>query len=256
MRKVVLAPCSPFSVSEELMRRTARLARAHGVRLHTHLAETADEDEYCLENYGVRPVELMERCEFIGPDVFYAHGIFFNDEELAVLRRRGCAGRALPLVEHAPGLGHLPRARHAGHSASPSRWPWTVLPPTIPRTSWGRCAMPFSSSGWRAGAAPWTRGKCSAWPPRPARRSSDSRASAGSRKGTRRTSPCSTWAAWSTAGSLSDPFAALLFAGYNHGTAYTICNGKVVVDSGRLTGIDEEKLARDANRIASRLLSA
>ena len=58
------------------------------------------------------------------------------------------------------------------------------------------------------------------------------------------------------AGSLSDPFAALLFAGYNHGAAYTICNGKVVVDRGRLTGIDEEKLARDANRIASRLLSA
>ena len=59
------------------------------MRLHTHLAETADEDEYCLAKYGVRPVELMERCEFIGPDVFYAHGIFFNDEELATLRARG-----------------------------------------------------------------------------------------------------------------------------------------------------------------------
>ena len=84
------------------MRETARLARRHGVRLHTHLAETADEDEYCLATYGVRPVELMERCEFIGPDVFYAHGIFFNDEELASLRARGRPGRPLPLLQHAP----------------------------------------------------------------------------------------------------------------------------------------------------------
>jgi cytosine/adenosine deaminase-related metal-dependent hydrolase len=57
-------------------------------------------------------------------------------------------------------------------------------------------------------------------------------------------------------GSLSDPFAALLFAGYNHGSAYTICNGRVVVEKGRLTGFDEEKLIREANRIAARLLEA
>jgi len=56
-------------------------------------------------------------------------------------------------------------------------------------------------------------------------------------------------------GSLSDPFAALLFAGYNHGTAYTLCNGKVVVDGGRLTGIDEEELVRQATRIAERLFA-
>jgi len=89
MRKIVLAPCSPFSVSENLMMESARLARRHGVRLHTHLAETSDEEEYCLTHYGVRPVELMDRCEFIGPDVFYAHGIFFDDDELKALKAHG-----------------------------------------------------------------------------------------------------------------------------------------------------------------------
>jgi len=87
MRKVALAPCSPFSVSEELMRRSAELARKHGVRLHTHLAETSDEDDYCVQMYGRRPLRLMEDCGFVGPDVWFAHGIFFNDEELDLLAK-------------------------------------------------------------------------------------------------------------------------------------------------------------------------
>lgn len=89
MRKVVLGPCSPFSVSEGLMKETAVLARARGVRLHTHLAETADENDYCMEKYGLRPLALMERCGFIGPDVFYAHGIHFTDDELRLLKSFG-----------------------------------------------------------------------------------------------------------------------------------------------------------------------
>jgi cytosine/adenosine deaminase-related metal-dependent hydrolase len=87
MRKVSLAPCSPFSVSEKSMRDSAELARKKGVRLHTHLAETRDEEASCRELYGRRPLKLMEDCGFIGPDVWYAHGIFFDDEELALLAR-------------------------------------------------------------------------------------------------------------------------------------------------------------------------
>jgi cytosine/adenosine deaminase-related metal-dependent hydrolase len=69
------------------MRKTADLARRHEVRLHTHLAETADEDAYCERKFGKRPLALMEDCGFIGPDVSYAHGVFFTDEELALLAR-------------------------------------------------------------------------------------------------------------------------------------------------------------------------
>ena len=76
MKKIILAPCSPFSVTKNLMKETAALARRHNVRLHTHLAETADENKYCVSIYGQRPLALMEDCTFIGEDVSYAHGIF------------------------------------------------------------------------------------------------------------------------------------------------------------------------------------
>ncbi|MFH2051665.1 MAG: 8-oxoguanine deaminase [bacterium] len=91
MVRVALAPCSPFSVSPELMRDTALLARRHGVRLHTHLAETRDEDDYCGRIYGRRPLDFLEDVDWIGNDVWLAHGIWFNDEEVARLGRAGIA---------------------------------------------------------------------------------------------------------------------------------------------------------------------
>jgi len=96
MVRVALAPCSPFSVSEELMKQTADLARKHGVRLHTHLGETRDEDAYCGEVYGRRPVDFLESVGWLANDVWLAHGIWFDDEEIA---RLGTAGVA---VAHCP----------------------------------------------------------------------------------------------------------------------------------------------------------
>ena len=75
MHRVALAPCSPFSVSEELLRQSAMLARQLGVRLHTHLAETKDEERYLLETRGIRPLAYMEELGWVGSDVWYAHGI-------------------------------------------------------------------------------------------------------------------------------------------------------------------------------------
>ena len=82
MCRVVVAPCSPFSVTPELMRESAALARRHGVRLHTHVAETLDEERFCLEKFGMRPYELMEDLGWTGDDVWYAHGIHLNDAEV------------------------------------------------------------------------------------------------------------------------------------------------------------------------------
>jgi 8-oxoguanine deaminase len=96
MVRIALAPCSPFSVSPGLMRDTARLARKHGVRLHTHLSETRDEDSYCNEIYSQRPVDFLESVEWLNDDVWLAHGIWFNDDEIA---RLGAAGVA---VAHCP----------------------------------------------------------------------------------------------------------------------------------------------------------
>jgi len=86
MVRIALGPCSPFSVSERLLEETQQLARKRGVLLHTHLAETDDETAFCLEKHGVRPLDLMERCGWLGADVWYAHGIHFTDEELMRLR--------------------------------------------------------------------------------------------------------------------------------------------------------------------------
>lgn len=85
MRQIVLAPCSPFSVTGDLMKKSAELARKYGVRLHTHLCETLDEENFTLEKFGMRPLEYMESLGWLGEDVWYAHGIYFNDEELKKL---------------------------------------------------------------------------------------------------------------------------------------------------------------------------
>src|SRR5438132_13063932 len=82
MCRVAVAPCSPFSVTPELMRDSAALARRHGVRLHTHLAETLDEEHFCQEKFGRRPLELLEDLGWTGDDVWDAHGIHLNDAEI------------------------------------------------------------------------------------------------------------------------------------------------------------------------------
>ncbi len=89
MSQVALAPCSPFSVSEDLLRESAKLARRLGVRLHTHLCETKDEENFVLERTGMRPLEYMESLGWIGSDVWFAHGIHFNSDELIRLKATG-----------------------------------------------------------------------------------------------------------------------------------------------------------------------
>ena len=83
MCRVVVAPCSPFSVTPQLMRDSAALARRHGVRLHTHVAETLDEEAFCVERFGKRPYELMEELGWTGDDVWFAHGIHLSDGEVS-----------------------------------------------------------------------------------------------------------------------------------------------------------------------------
>ncbi len=89
MIRIALAPCSPFSVSTDLMQASAGLARQEGVRLHTHLAETHDETDFCLDMFGLRPLDYLEKVGWLSDDTWLAHGIHFNDEEI---RRLGQAG--------------------------------------------------------------------------------------------------------------------------------------------------------------------
>ncbi len=87
--QIALAPCSPFSVTPEIMRASAELAEREDVRLHTHLAETLDEEDFCLQRFGQRTVDYLDSVGWLGPRTWLAHGIHFNDEEI---QRLGAAG--------------------------------------------------------------------------------------------------------------------------------------------------------------------
>ncbi len=108
MCRVVVAPCSPFSVTPQLMRDSAALARRHGVRLHTHVAETLDEERFCMERFGKRPLDLMEEWGWTGDDVWFAHGVHFNQAEIAALARTRTGVAHCPSSNMRLGAGACP----------------------------------------------------------------------------------------------------------------------------------------------------
>ena len=116
MHQVALAPCSPFSVSADLLRESAKLARSLGVRLHTHLAETKDEEAYTTEHFHMRPLEYMESLGWTGHDVWYAHGIHFNDEELRFLAETGTGVAHCPVsnMKLSSGIARIPEMLKLG----------------------------------------------------------------------------------------------------------------------------------------------
>ncbi len=89
MVRIVVAPCSPFSVTPDLMREAAALARSYGVDLHTHLAETLDEEQFCLREFGRRPVGYAEDLGWVGDDVWHVHCVHLNEQEIALFAQTG-----------------------------------------------------------------------------------------------------------------------------------------------------------------------
>ncbi len=253
MHKVALAPCSPFSVTRELMRDTVQLGRKHGVRLHTHLCETADENDFCLEMYGMRPVALMQECELIGSDVWYAHGIHFNDEELKLLKETGSHVAHCPSsnMRLASGICRVREMLDMGinvgiavdGSASNDSSDMlaevrqALLLQRIRYGASGLTAVEAFTMATEGGAQMLNFGNVG-------------RLEVG-------------WAAdlavWDVstipyAGAQSDPVAALIFCGTNHNTTHTIINGSLVVHDGVLIGFDEDELAAKANEISRSML--
>lgn len=111
MTRIVLAPCSPFSVTGSLMKQSAALARQYGVHLHTHLAETEDEQEFCLQQFGYRPVAYMQSVDWVGEDVWFAHSVHVNDDEIGVYAREGCGVAHCPSSNMRLGSGIAPLAK-------------------------------------------------------------------------------------------------------------------------------------------------
>ena len=116
MTRVVLAPCSPFSVTADLMRESAALARAYGVRLHTHLAETIEEEAFCLETFGLRPVPYVESLGWTGDDVWHAHCVHMSAGEIDLFgrTRTGVAHCPSSNMRLASGICHVLDLRRAG----------------------------------------------------------------------------------------------------------------------------------------------
>jgi cytosine/adenosine deaminase-related metal-dependent hydrolase len=110
MLRIAVAPCSPFSVTPELLREAAALARRHDVLLHTHLAETLDEEKYCRERFGCSPVDYMESLGWLGGDVWFAHAVHLDDDAVTKIGATGTGVAHCPSSNGRLGSG-IARAR-------------------------------------------------------------------------------------------------------------------------------------------------
>lgn len=245
MRMVALAPCSPFSVSRELLRQSALLARTLGVRLHTHLCETKDEERFVQERYGMRPLAYMDSLGWIGPDVWFAHGIHFNDQELRRLAMTGTGVAHCPVsnMKLISGVCRVPEMLRLGVpvglavDGSASNDGSNLLEEL--RTAF---LLHRLYSGGKA----------------PSGYDMLKLATAGGAKvlgrediGTLELGKAGDLFMIDTrrlemVGADLDPKSLLATVGWKGAVDYTVVQGKVVVREGRLTGIDEERTARDA----------
>ena len=265
MTRIVLAPCSPFSVTGDLMKQSAALARQYGVRLHTHLAETEDEQQFCLQKFGHRPVGYMQSVDWVGPDVWFAHAVYVNDEEIRVFARHDCgvahcptsnmrlASGIAPIREYLAagvrvGLGVDGSASNDGsHLLAEARQALLLARLREGVTGFSLSNDP-SRSLMTARQALWlaTRGGAAVL----------GRDDLGSLEAGK----CADFfaidlRALEYAGSGHDPLAAAVFLQPGR-AAYTCVGGKFVVREGHLATLDEQAVAGRHNRAARRLLEA
>ena len=262
--QIVLAPCSPFSVTPGLLKESARLARQYGVHLHTHLAETEDEEQFCLQRFGRRPVGYMQDVEWLGEDVWFAHAVWVNAAEIEVFARNKCGVAHCPTsnMRLASGIAPLQQYRAAGvnvglgvdgsasndgsHLLGEVRQAMLVARVKEGLTGFslsndpGRRLMTAREALWlgtRGGAAVLGRrdigslepGKCADFFAVDLRR-------------------------LDYAGALHDPLAAIVFC-QPRSVDYTVVGGRFVVKEGQLLPVDEGRLVEKHNRAARRLVN-
>ncbi len=263
MVQIVLAPCSPFSVTGELMRQSALLAREYGVRLHTHLAETQDEEQFCLQKFGYRPVEYMEKVDWLGEDVWFAHSVHINDAEIEIYRKTGsgvahCPTSNMRLASGiAPVLKMLSRGVKVGLGVdgSASNDGSNLLEEARQAMLVARLKAGLEGASLSVDDAP---------PLMTARQALEIATRGGaavlgrSDIGSLEVGKCADFFAINLnrldyAGALHDPVAAVLFCAPVR-VDYTVVGGRFVVKHGRLVGLDEGELVRSHNEAARRLL--
>ncbi len=264
MTQIVLAPCSPFSVTSDLMKQSAKLAREYGVHLHTHLAETEDEEQFCQQMFGHRPVGYMQEVDWVGGDVWFAHAVWVNDEEIQVFAKHDCGVAHCPTsnMRLASGIAPVKEYRAAGVNVglgvdgSASNDGSNLLAEVrnamlVSRVKDGMTGYSLSNDpnrklmtarqalhlGTRGGAAVLGRTDI----------------------GSLEAGKCADFFAVNlnklAYTGMHDPVSAIVF-GQSMNVDYTVVNGKYVVRQGQLATVDEHKLIERHNKAAKRLLTA
>jgi len=253
MCRISLAPCSPFSVTLELMRETAAWARQRGLTLHTHLAETLDEEQFCLGKFEMRPVCLMEELGWVGPDVWYAHGVYLTREEIRLLAETGTGVAHCPTSNMRLGSGIAPvremrdsgvkvglavdgsASNDSSHMLAEARQ--AMLLQRVRKGAGAMSAAEALEMATRGGAAVLGRDDIGQLVPGKA----------------------ADFVAWRLdrleyAGAQHDPLAALVFCAPQR-VDLAVVNGQVRVRDGHIEGLDLESLVRRHNEISRRLVA-
>jgi 8-oxoguanine deaminase len=261
--QIVLAPCSPFSVTGELMKQSAQLAREYHVHLHTHLAETEDEQQFCLQKFGYRPVPYMQSVDWVGEDVWFAHAVYVDNEEVKTFARHGCGVAHCPSsnMRLASGIAPIKQYLEAGVKVglgvdgSASNDSSHLL-------AEARQAMLLSRlkegiTGFSLSNDPNRKLMTARQALRLATRGG-AEVLGRSDIGSLEAGKCADFFAIKLecldyAGALHDPVAAAIFCNPVRAD-YTYAGGKAVVREGRLVTVNEQKLIEHHNRAAKKLL--
>jgi len=255
MKRVLIGPCSPFSVSDDLTMEVIKIANEYKVGLHTHLAETIDEVEYCKKEYKLTPMKLMERIGFIGENVSFVHSIYLDDDDLRIIKESKSNIVHCPTSNMRLGSG-IARIKEMndmgiriglGVDGSSSNDSSDMLGEVrncllLQRVKYGsdslssRDALGFAIKngahilGYNS-LGSIEEGKCA-------------------------DIVIINMNKLQYAGSLSDPLSAIVFTGFNHQVDYSIINGEIVLREGNLVKVDEEEIIKRINDFSKKLYSA
>ena len=247
MNMLAIAPCSPFSASLDLYKESASLAREYGVKLHTHLCETIDEENYTLEKYGMRPLSYMESLGFVGEDVWYAHGIHFNDSEIKFLADSGTGVAHCPIsnMKLSSGVARVAQMKNYGVKVglavdgSASNDGSNMLEEM--RVAYLLSRLTFGDKG------------LSAYDVLKLATSGSAKVLGRDDIGSIEIGKCADMflvdkRRVELVGATSDPKAMLSTVGLKSAVDYTIVNGEITVENGRCVNVDEDKLFEIANK--------
>ncbi|NLC76965.1 MAG: 8-oxoguanine deaminase [Clostridia bacterium] len=254
MCRIALAPCSPFSVTSRLMEETVVLARKYGVLCHTHLAETKDEEDFCLERFGMRPFEYMKSLGWSGEDIWFAHSIHLNDEEIKEMgkTRSGVAHCPVSNLKLSSGIARIKELIDAGarvglavdgsaSNDSSNMWAELKTAYLLQKYTLGQQGLSAEETlrmACRGGAEVLGRDDIGYLAP-----------------GMAADLVLINFADIGFAGAQHDPVAAIVTCGDSQVVDTTIVNGKVVVRDGKLVALNEDYIAANANRVSAEMVA-